>query len=239
MPMHLIRKTSVLLALVAVGVSACSGPEPEYGTDGACGSNNSPLANELHSPDSNWTIQWTPDGSQILFDYWGVYPPRDSRRHEVPDIYAVHVSGDPVEVVKDLPSRDSRYGRGLDTTVFDLSADGARIAYEACAVSEESLPGDDGDMRVYSYEIFVSNFDGANVKRLTNNTYFDVLPAWSPDWESLAFISDPDRSIFWRESIGTGRGSIKYTATTRITVHEVATPGWLRGCSHSAGVVSQ
>ena len=223
MPMHLIRKTSVLLALVAVGVSACSGPEPEYGTDGACGSNNSPLANELHSPDSNWTIQWTPDGSQILFDYWGVYPPLDSRWHEVPDIYAVHVSGDPVEVVKDLPSRDSRYGPGLDTTVFDLSADGARIAYEACAVSEESLPGDDGDMRVYNYEIFVSNFDGANVKRLTNNTHFDVLPAWSPDWESLAFISDPDRSIFWRESIGTGRGSIKYTATTRITVHEVAT----------------
>ena len=50
MSVHLTRMSFVLLTLLGVGVSACSGPEPEYGTDGACGSNNSPLANELHSP---------------------------------------------------------------------------------------------------------------------------------------------------------------------------------------------
>ena len=48
---------------------------------------------------------------------------------------------------------------------------------------------------MYNYEIFVSDVDGTNGERLTNNTYFDVLPAWSPDGESLAFISDPDRSV--------------------------------------------
>ena len=211
-----------LFTLAAVGVSACSGPEPEYGFDGLCRGSGSLIAREFHSPDSNWTVQWTPDGSQILFDYFGVIPEK-IRWLEVPAIYAVHVSGRPVEKVLDLPSRDDGHGAGLDTTVFDLSADGSRIAYAACALSEESLLIGGTDKRVYSYEIFVSNFDGANVKRLTNNTHFDVLPAWSPDGESLAFISDPDRSIFWRESIGTGRGSIKYTATTRITVHEVAT----------------
>ena len=225
MPMHLTRMMSVLLALVAVGVSACSGQETEYGSDGVCFSGGSPLSTELRSSHSSSTIQWTPDGSQILFDYWGVYPPRDSGRREVPDIYAVHVSGKPVKKVLDLPSRDnSRYGPGLDTTVFDFSADGARIAYAACALSEESLPGDDGDMRVYNYEIFVSNFDGANVTRLTNNTYLDVLPAWSPEGDSLAFISDPDRSIFSGGFNLTGRGPrVIFKAAPRITVHTVAT----------------
>ena len=154
-----------LLTLAAVGVSACSGPEPEYGFDGLCRGSGSPIAGEFHSPYSNWTVQWTPDGSQILFDYFGVIP-EIIRWLEVPAIYAVHVSGRPVEKVLDLPSRDDGHGAGLDTTVFDLSADGSRIAYAACALSEESLLISGTDKRVYSYEIFVSNFDGANVKRL-------------------------------------------------------------------------
>ena len=223
MPVRLTRTMAVLLAVVAAGVSSCGSPESdEYGSDGVCISNGSALANELRSPDSI-TVQWTPDGSRILFDYWAVIPQSETR-HEVPDIYAVHVSGDPAKVIKDLPSRNlSRYGRGLDATVFDLSADGDRIAYAACALSKESVPGEDGDVPVYSYELFVVNFDGSSAQRLTNNTYFDVLPAWSPDGERLAYISDPDHSIFRSETIGTGRGSIRYKATTRITVHTVAT----------------
>ena len=117
----------------------------------------------------------------------------------MPDIYAVHVSGDPVEVVKDLPSRDSRYGPGLDTTVFDLSA-----------VGPASPMKPDGSRGRRRYAILY-------------RTLLKRLRCASCGLGGLAFISDPDRSIFWRESIGTGRGSIKYTATTRITVHEVAT----------------
>ena len=223
MTVHLSGLLLVPLALVAVGVSACSGQESEYGSDGVCFPGGSPLASELHSPYTNWIIQWTPDGSQILFDYWGVYPPRDSGRREVPDIYAVHISGKPVKKVLDLPSRDSRYGPGLDTTVFDLSPDGSRIAYTACAVSDDSVQVDDGDKRVYNSEIFVSSFDGSNVERLTNNTHLDTFPAWSPDGESLAFISDSERSLDGAGAFRAEDGRYGFGATTRLTVHSMAT----------------
>ena len=216
MPVRLTRMSIVLLTLADVGVSACSSPEPD------CEGRGSPIANELFSPYSR-TVQWTPDGSHILVDYFEVFP-EYSHRLEVPDIYAVHVSGKPVKKVLDLPSRDLEFYSVVDATVFDLSADGASIAYAACARSEESLPGDDGDERVYSYEIFISDFDGANVTRLTNNTYLDSLPAWSPDGESMAFISDPDRSIHSIEANFSGRGPTNIRkSTTRITIHEVAT----------------
>ena len=221
MPVRLTRMSIVLLTLAAVGVSACSSPEPEYGF---CKGRSSPIANELFSPYTNWTVQWAPDGSFILFDYFEVIPLLTDGRQEVPDIYAVHVSDDTVRKLLDLPSQNRRYGSDVDTTVFDLSADGASIAYAACARSAESLPGDDGDEQVYSYEIFVSDFDGANVTRLTNNTYLDSLPAWSPDGETLAFISDPDRSIHSIEANFSGRGPRNIRkSTTRITIHDVAT----------------
>ena len=220
MPVHLTGIHIGLILLATVGVSACS-TEPEYGF---CEGRSSPIARELFSPFTNWTVQWAPDGSFILFDYFEVIHLLTDGRQEVPDIYAVHVSDDTVRKLLDLPSQNRRYGSDVDTTVFDLSADGASIAYAACARSAESLPGDDGDEQVYSYEIFVSDFDGANVTRLTNNTYLDSLPAWSPDGETLAFISDPDRSIHSIEANFSGRGPRNIRkSTTRITIHDVAT----------------
>ena len=218
MTVRLSRLLLVLLALVAVAVSACSGPEPEYGFDGVCTRSGRPIESEMSNRSFSGTIQWTPDGTQILFDYWAVYP-RTYRRQEASDIYAVNVSGNQVRLIKDLPSRSLGTGAQVDATVFDLSADGIRMAYAACGLRKDSKEGTDSNRQVYNYEIFLSRFGGVYVERLTNNTYFDSFPAWSPDGESLAFISDPDRSIP-SGGRGTGRG---YIATTRITVHRVAT----------------
>ena len=114
-----------------------------------------------------------------------------------------------------MPSlKPVEYGYAVHSTPFDLSADGYRIAFASCAVSEETVEGVDGEGKVYNSEIFVSDIDGANVERLTNNTYMDTLPAWSPDGERIAFISDPNRSI---------AGIWKATAHTRLTIQEVAT----------------
>ena len=214
-----------LLTLAAVGVSACGFLDPEeYRNDGLCiQSIHSPFVRDFVIHGSSSTIQWTPDGSQVLFDYTEVILD-DPRRPGVPDIYAVHVSGDPVKKVLDLSSsRQPVHSAWGDTTVFDLSPDGSRIAYTACAVSDDSVQVDDGDKRVYNSEIFVSSFDGANVERLTNNTHLDTFPAWSPDGESLAFISDSERSLDGAGAFRAEDGRAGFRATTRLTVHSMAT----------------
>ena len=59
-----------LLTLAGLCVSACSGPEPEYReSDGLCGQFTLSPVGIRRCNDSNRTIQWTPDGSRLLFDY--------------------------------------------------------------------------------------------------------------------------------------------------------------------------
>ena len=43
----------------------------------------------------------------------------------------------------------------------------------------------DGD-----YEIYVMNGDGTDQRQITDNSYYDGQPVWSPDCKSIAFISD-------------------------------------------------
>ena len=102
--------------------------------------------------------------------------------------------------------------------------DGSRIVYATCALSEDSEREDGSDKKVYNYEIFVSDSDGANTWRLTNNTHFDVLPAWSPDGGRVAFISDPDRNLLeYRSTVTEGVSRVKHVAAGRLTVHTAAT----------------
>jgi TolB protein len=46
-----------------------------------------------------------------------------------------------------------------------------------------------------NWEVYAVNLDGSGLKRLTNNSANDGLPTWSPDGQSIAFVSD--RSGEW------------------------------------------
>lgn len=50
----------------------------------------------------------------------------------------------------------------------------------------------DGDSNEY-FEINTIGVDGGNIQRLTNNTLWDIYPAWSPDDSQIAFLS-------WRQA---------------------------------------
>ena len=64
-----------------------------------------------------------------------------------------------------------------DTTPA-VSPDGGRIAFMSSGRGATN------------WEIWVMNADGSNPKRLTENGSNEGLPAWSPDGQSLAYVSD-------------------------------------------------
>ena len=64
-----------------------------------------------------------------------------------------------------------------------------------------------GDTNKYE-EIFTLGVDGRNLKRLTNNSIWDIYPVWSPDGSKIAYLSWPESSasldIYTMNSDGSG-----------------------------------
>ena len=120
-------------------------------------------------------LQWSPDGSQILFT--------DSGKEHGSPVYAVEADGSQMRRVEDMSGAIS---------YFDLSADGSRIAYSTCAYAADELDDD--------YEIAVSNIDGTETQRLTENTNSEFYPIWSPDGTRVAFawriVRRPTLSVY-------------------------------------------
>ena len=122
-------------------------------------------------------VQWSPDGSQILFT--------DSGKEHGPPADAVEADGSKLWRIKDASGYlFSGYAGAIRN--FDISADGSRIVYSTCAYSE--LDDD--------YEIAVSNIDGTDTARLTENSESELYPVWSADGTRLAFIRRAELTIY-------------------------------------------
>ena len=141
-------------------------------------------------------IQWSPDGSQILF----------SDSHLGAELHAVDTDGSRLHKIVDSKvnaGHDDRFrSKYIGIMIhFDVSPDGSRIAYSTCRYPGNSASSTPSYWE-YSYEIVVSNIDGTDIQRITRNNHFDNFPAWSPDGTHIAFISDPDLTRDVQEIMG-------------------------------------
>ena len=128
------------------------------------------------------SLEWTPDGSRIVFSH-------DDK------LYSIHPDSARMSMVTDAnPRQFSPYGIDLD-----VSPDGTRIAHTTCEYPTLSSEGDSllvheypnwlEDPGSYNFEIVVSDVDGSNKVRLTEDLVMDRHPTWSHSGDRLAFTS--------------------------------------------------
>lgn len=102
--------------------------------------------------------------------------------HEVP-VGAIYTYDPATKLVKRV-TRDETLHKNSVT----LSHDRTKIAFHGTRLKtsfDDPLPKED----LGSFEIYVVDVDGSNLKQLTNNSYMNLHPAWSPDDNRIAYSS--------------------------------------------------
>jgi Tol biopolymer transport system component len=110
---------------------------------------------------------WSPDGTRIAF---------------VSTTGNFAVNSDVFVANADGSNRVNLTNNAAINTSPAWSPDGTRIAF----VSSRDFPGIAGDV-TRGFEIYMMGADGGNPTRLTNNSFSDSTPTWSPDSARLAF----------------------------------------------------
>ena len=150
----------------------------------------------------SFDLQWSPDGSQILFDIGSKIYAVDAEAWASPPRTVVDAAWE-VVINGEVRVREETY------TSFDVSTDG-KIAFSRCAdrrkdgYGQHVLGLDIEAAGRHQFEIAVSNIDGSDVKKLIQrpepprvwNGYTDGYkdgynwPAWSPDGSRVAYLGD-------------------------------------------------
>src|SRR5262249_4259106 len=81
-----------------------------------------------------------------------------------------------------------------------VSPDGRRVAYTI------SIAVMDGEKSEWVSQIYVSDVNGGNTVQLTRSEKSSTNPAWSPDGQSIAFLSPRagPKANLWRIAVGGG-----------------------------------
>ena len=145
-----------------------------------CGPYGSVDPRQVPPPPSPHFLDWSPDGTTIIFD--------DATRVQMIDVDGTRLR-QLVDVNPGFPHRHRRARREH----AEFSPDGRRIVYASCEYPTEGLQAHRnapwtprGELH---WEIATAAVDGSAAQRLTTNERGDYLPSWSPDGRRIAFLS--------------------------------------------------
>ena len=161
----------------------------------------------------DWNPVWSPDGKFLYFssdrsgsmNLWRVRMDEETGRTLAePEPVTSGASGEEMYLTLSSDGRRLAYGvqdRRANIMMVDFDPSAGTVVGDPIAVTEGSLPvgsvepSPDGTSLVFyrvgvQEDIFVSNADGTGVRRLTNDSYFDRYPRWSPDGARISFYSN-------------------------------------------------
>ncbi|MFC1785795.1 TolB family protein [Candidatus Neomarinimicrobiota bacterium] len=97
-----------------------------------------------------------------------------------------------------IPEHDKRYGiysMEIATSVVELIYSSDNLLHRVHENQKETklvFQEDFGDNTFHDSEICLINSDGSGYQRITNNTWLDAYPSWSPDGTMILFLSWQD-----------------------------------------------
>lgn len=139
--------------------------------------NGENLVNLTQNPDYDGTPDWSPDGQHLTFT---------SERDGAADIYVMAPDGSQVERLT--------HGEGSFNVIPAWSPDGTEIAFSSNRTY--TTPGEGGHFEIEANtKLWSMLADGSDPVRRTSVRGLDMFATWSPDGQSIAYMSVRDDNL--------------------------------------------